>query len=482
MTVLKQASSQEKIKTILIFCLPLFLVLWYIYPISPIGNSGDAANIWTAIVGLATGKPEASYVMYKGILSCYPYVWFYQLSQVFGVSEFFFLKIYHAMLFAYVSVVAFPNIYLKLTGKEKVSTLSKGILAVVMFLLWKDYLIFDQLMIDLPSMACFVATVSVLLSWKKQAGTFPYARIVLAFFLIGCGSCFSGQYSIAMLILLCYAVNLIRQLHKQNIYSHRHLVLWGICIIVLLLPKAADMWFFSAVVNPLVENGEWIPSKGFWLKYGLTSDVDAYSLFLPTIYSPKGVNIAAEMAENSVIAGSQQITLTVLVEILKIWIHHPIDMLQIWCNRFFLALSMDGMKQNVLYLIISYLAVLKFWGSLKEQFKHMRDFFDSRILIYSAFLFSILISCALHMEGRFAVAIQGLMLSFLVFDQFARVRKTLLKYLSGNENIQIKARRIPYTAIAEGIFVLLCIIHFGSLLELQAIEGNGAMMFTFGLL
>lgn len=481
MTVLKQASSQEKIKKFLLFCIPFSLVLWYIYPISPIGNSGDAANIWTAIVGLATGEPEASYVMYKGILSCYPYVWFYQLSQALGVSEFFFLKIYHAILFAYVSVIAFPNIYLNLTGKEEVNTIRRVILAIVMFLLWKDYLIFDQLMIDLPSMACFIASVSGLLSWKKRAGEYPYARIVLLFFLIGCGSCFSGQYSIAMLILLCYAANLIIQLYKRNIYSRKHMVLWGICISVLLLPRVADMWFFSAIVNPLVENGGWIPSKGFWLKYGLTSDIDAYSLFLPTIYSPKGINIAAEMAENGVIAGSQQITLAILVEILKIWIHYPLDMLQIWCNRFFLALSMDGMKQNALYLIISYLAVLKFWESIKGQFKHIKDFFDSKVLIYFAFLFSILISCALHMEGRFAVAIQGLMLSFLVFDQFTCERKASLKNLSGNENTQIRMSKIPYTAIAKGIFVLLCIIHFGSLMELQAIEGKEAMMFTFGL-
>ena len=78
-----------------------------------------------------------------------PYVWFYQLSQALGVSEFFFLKIYHAILFAYVSVIAFPNIYLNLTGKEEVNTIRRVILAIVMFLLWKDYLIFDQLMICL---------------------------------------------------------------------------------------------------------------------------------------------------------------------------------------------------------------------------------------------------------------------------------------------------------------------------------------------
>ena len=50
--------------------------------------SGDAADIWKTIKTYYTDDVYGSYVLYKGLLSIYPYVWLYKLAQLLHTNEY----------------------------------------------------------------------------------------------------------------------------------------------------------------------------------------------------------------------------------------------------------------------------------------------------------------------------------------------------------------------------------------------------------
>ena len=52
-----------------------------------VGYGGDVTDIWETITSFYSGNIYPSYVLYKGILSVYPYVWFYELSKIFVVGS-----------------------------------------------------------------------------------------------------------------------------------------------------------------------------------------------------------------------------------------------------------------------------------------------------------------------------------------------------------------------------------------------------------
>ena len=94
----------------------LLVKLWVLGSMVTISN--DAASIWQTIRSFYTENIAPSYLLYKGFASVYPYVWLYQLALIFGVNEFFFVMAYHALLFAYITVIGVPALVKELTGYE----------------------------------------------------------------------------------------------------------------------------------------------------------------------------------------------------------------------------------------------------------------------------------------------------------------------------------------------------------------------------
>lgn len=78
-----------KYKIFLLFIFVFLMFFLWLFPQQDLlGGSGDSNSIWQAIISYFSNKPVTSYVMYKGILSVYPYVWLYRLSQLLNVNNF----------------------------------------------------------------------------------------------------------------------------------------------------------------------------------------------------------------------------------------------------------------------------------------------------------------------------------------------------------------------------------------------------------
>lgn len=210
-----KVAVKERSVIVAVFLFAVALVAIYIKDINPI-ISGDATSIWNYIISMDTDNPVGSYVLYKGILSVYPYRWFYQWAMMLNLPDFFFIKMYHCLLFAYISVIGLPNIYIQIR-KKPVTKWRRLLLMILCFGFWRSTFALSQLMVDLPSAAVFIAGVSVSLTIFKGNSRYLELRFFELALLCGVGLCFSGQYSLSTLMVIIYSVLSFQKTGKTNV-------------------------------------------------------------------------------------------------------------------------------------------------------------------------------------------------------------------------------------------------------------------------
>lgn len=477
----RQGMTKERLGTIGVFLFAFFLAAYRIFSMGPTGYSEDARYTWEVIVSLAEGTPIINYVAYKGVFAFYPYIWLCQLARFLSLPDVFFVELYFPLLFACTAAVCMPNIYLKLTGKQG-SVWRRALFVLLFFMLPRESNAYDQLMIDLPMLACFAGSASMLLNWNEQGEMYPGYKVIVIGFLFGIGQCFTGQYKPAYLFLAAFLVYTVWKTTKKCPgYALREKAVWPLFLSAMILPHIADCYFFIKIVNPLIAEGGSIFNKNEMVFMALLGGGDWYSLYRPSIGSSKAHAVYGMMETIPGLAGQEKITISALMTAVQFWASHPFDMLQIWGNRIFIALSMGARYNNVLYLAISYTAVFVTALTLKRQAKTLLTKERSKLLIYLAFLFAALVPSAMHMEGRYALQMQGLVLLFLSYDEYItnsikRIARSIFRWV--REGIRPDWGS-PWLALLGMAFVLFCIIHFGTLMELQAIDGEPVTLFQF---
>lgn len=463
-----------------LFFFAFIIIAIYIIPIDLTPAASDAESIWTYIVSMDTDAPIGSYVMYKGIFSVYPYRWFYVWSKFLGISEFFFVKIYHCLLFSYITAIGIPTIYRRLTGKTIVKFILNIILIVVCFLMWRSTSALSQMMIDLPSAALFIATVSNALALSKTQPTHRNFRLVFAGVLCGIGMCFSGQYSMATLCIVIYII-----LTEWKTVNRASKISMFLACIAMIVPIVANNVYLVTVVQGLVDNGAWIPSGDLWLMRALTLMTTRYSELAPigVLESPRGVSVLTDFAGqeycDSVMAGVNYNFLT-WGELLTMWFTHLPDMLVIWFNRLFLALSPDNGCQSIPYLFLFYTCIFICLYKIHKKIHKINDFFQRDTFIFIGFLMSILVPCAMRVEARYALSIQAIILCFsLLDDQIWNSVKDKIISITKIRRNGLAEKEINYVVVHYLVFMLMCFMIFSLLRELQV--GSTNCLFTFQL-
>lgn len=126
---------------------------------SMISISGDASDIWKTITSFHTKDIYGSYVLYKGINSVFPYVWLYDLARIFNINEWFFIRLFYSIAFAYVSSIGFPNM-IELLVQKKTKLYRRCLCVIVMWYFWYYSMAFTQLMVDLPCLMYYVLLIN----------------------------------------------------------------------------------------------------------------------------------------------------------------------------------------------------------------------------------------------------------------------------------------------------------------------------------
>ncbi len=477
-----KVAVKERSVIVAVFLFAVALVAIYIKDINPI-ISGDATSIWNHIISMDTDNPVGSYVLYKGILSVYPYRWFYQWAMMLNLPDFFFIKMYHCLLFAYISVIGLPNIYIQIR-KKPVTKWRRLLLMILCFGFWRSTFALSQLMVDLPSAAVFIAGVSVSLTIFKGNSRYLELRFFELALLCGVGLCFSGQYSLSTLMVIIYSV-LSFQKNRKN---ERQLVSNGTIVLTCILfaiPIITNQYYFATTIRKLIENGAWIPEGSLWVMRALTLMMGQYSYFNPigVLSCTRGVAVLTDFAgsdyANSII---QQVSSNYLsiVEVLQMWFTHLPDMLVIWFGRLFLLLSPDNGAQSIPYLIAFYTAIFTCLMQIKEKIIRIGDLLHLDTMIFCSVLLTALVPCAMGVEMRFALSIQGFILAFSVLDDklWRGIKKRVVGLKRGVHS-GLQCIQIDYSVVTYVAFILMCFMIFGLLHELEM--GDRAVLFSFTL-
>ena len=464
---------KDKKDSIISFGFAFALMVWLLKQTVAmgVGVGGDVTDIWKTITSFYSGDIQPSYVLYKGFLSVYPYVWFYELSKVFGVGSWFFIKIFHCFLFSYVSAIGFPYIVSKLL-KIEIKFWRRMLVIFLMFILWKPNCALQHMMIDLPSLTLFVLSVTAALKiaenkLKTRKSFFIYAGLIM-----GMASTYTGQYLPAILLLVVYVLVSIFSKSKEDLDTKKlNRVLSAACLLIaLLIPRAYNSYFEKTVVDPLRESGGWIPSSNTWTNLGLGQAKRRYNLFfeatipnnrsLAIIKQDKGEEYEA-FAANGVYSKE---------EVFNLIRKHPVDFITSWCNSFLLTVSMRGQHRAVLCLFTSYTALFLAMYAIFKRRKTLKDFFAKDILIIIGFISSGLVTCLMHFEPRYVMAFQGLFLSMGLLDDtlWHGIKNFVLwvkKMFSKEDHISISEMKFPYAFAIYVLFVIMCFTNYAALLE-----------------
>lgn len=453
------------------FIIAIILYGCYLMPReSMIDISGDAADIWKTITSYYSKTIQASYVLYKGAYSIYPYVWLYELALKVGLDGFFFIKLFYIVCFAFVSAIGVPDLLHNIFEFE-IKPIKRVIFVLLLFMLQESSIAFSQFMVDLPSLFCFVFFV-----WGAFRKKYTVGNYIIMGFFGGISLCFSGQYTYAtwvVFIYIFYRTFLIyKESKKVNVLSIASLFSMSFLMISL------NNLFNQYIVEPLRAAGEWIPNNVAWL-------VDTFRAQVPMMKYGGGATLgdyriaainAIEQPDYSVIIEANDIIMTYILNAFK----HPIDFLCSMGNKFFLALSCDKATWNVTHLILSYslfficiIVILRYIGEKNKNCSKIG------ILVLISLL-SIVTMCITHIEMRYAMFIQNIIWGIAIFDnQLEKNMVAILnKWKDRTQKVKVSAVWINYI-IVWFLFLCFCLMHFSALHDSVATGNPGGFVFHF---
>lgn len=463
--------SNSKYSYLIQFFIAFCLVLFGLNSpaLSLVDVSGDANSIWQTIITFNTDDVASSYVLYKGFLSVYPYVWFYGLSNYFGVDHFLFVRIYHALLFAISAGVALPYIISRVLSVRNKIIPSAIFISALLLLTWHTY-IYTALMIDLPSFAFYTVAMSLVVMWDDiKSNKNKYLVIFALGISFGLVFSASGQYAMAGSILISYFLYVFfKDLDSKKIKIAMLLFL----ILGLLLPKYADHSFDKKIVAPMRDSGEWIPTGSQWFASSMSRMMDTYKYGFPSINN-RGKSIMIDHFGNdfdtkysSAKAGGAIFT---PVEYFNLITSYPFDFLTMWFTKLFLAVSFDAGHMSILHLIISYTSVFIFLlylfknGGIISRFKSLNFYLGASVLT------TVAAPVFLHIEMRYSTALIAYLLCFAIYYLYSVFSDFLVIFL--NSRISVKML-FDFSKIffIWFVFIIFCISFYGSISEISSFE------------
>lgn len=447
--------------------------------------STDARDIWKTITTYYDSHTYQSYVLYKGYQAVFPYVWLYELSRYLNINEFLPIKIYYSILFAYSIAIGMPYIVSKLF-KVKINLVMRFIFIVIAFIVWQPSGALRQLMIDLPSLTYFVFGTSVVILIQDIPFTKKYklAYFILAGLACGLAGGGSGQYGIPAILLFIYACITILKTDLSKIISKesRKFILVPITCIILLtcglgIVKFVENQFQNIVIERIFPGKVGLATSKDWAKYALSSNltVMTFGPNLSIIPDNRGTEIIKDKEGDK---ANERIELLQKgggvysnSEYMNLIIDHPVDFISRWFNRFFIAISFDGLNPSVSMLILGATLVYICFQSVYKSCKTLSSFFTANAFIVTAFIITVSSLSVTHVESRYALSIQALIMGVGLLN--GEILNLLKNWLSSiKQMIDEKSLRIiwkgsfSYSLIIYFVFLMLYITHFASILEL----------------
>lgn len=438
--------------------------------------SGDAADIWQTIQSFYTEDIYPSYVLYKGFASVYPYVWLHQLALVFGINEFFFVMVYHGLLFAYITVIGVPALVKELTEYEA-WVWQKAALIIVLYWYWNRYGALSQLMVDLPSCAFFLLSMQCSAAISRSSGYKQYGLVIAAGLLCGLCANISGQYSVAALCVMIFASIQLWDIQTYSVRKKnltRFLVLFVILCGSMGSVKLLNQQFHASIIQPFLDKGCYIAPAESWMQRGLIYFQDIGRLFYGyNLYDDRGHQII--MSLYGIEEGTRLLELAAMggygwtiPDYFRAFFKHPIDFFVIYLNRLAVMFSDDCGNSSLRSLLPGYTMIYLTILTAVKRLGCLRDIFHAKTMLVLACFASVLPSLVLTVEMRYTLSLQALLfgvaLAGPIVPQIASyVSGGVQRMLRGEKSARLLDSGIPWAFLGWVVFCAVCLAYFGAI-------------------
>lgn len=439
--------------------------------------SGDAAEMWKVISSYGLGEIYGSYVLYKGLITVYPWVWLRNGAVFFGLNEWLFVKLFYVLCFSYISAIGLPKIIEKITCDES-KWWKNMILVIACYYFWVDVGVLNQLVIDLPCMTFFVLLVNMALDYNKERKGIVFSAVLGL--LIGLNLSASGQYTLPCLFVLVFLLIIFVQRIGERSNIKKDFVCLGTTTMLASIIKYSNVYFLKHVVGNLREDGAWIPSAADWLSIGFTR----FDKMLRQLTGINGIDIISnrngalleKLVGNEyyisnyehIISGGYPIT---TLDYFKWIMKYPLDFLSLYVDKFILGMTMDGGRLAFVPVFISYTMFFLSLALIYKKCKAIKDIFNRKIWVIFAFVGAVIPSIALVIESRVWIQLQGLVMAAAICSNcfWEGIQSVYNNLKTMNKNCFEK--KINYTILIYIIFMLMAIAHIASLYS-ASIEGT----------
>jgi len=464
--------NQKKF-SLIAFAFAFILMAWLLDPQPDmLMGGGDVTDIWNTITSFRSKDIYPSYVLYKGFLSIYPYVWFYELSSFLHMSPWFFIKLYQCLLFAYVAGVGIP-FTIKNILKIKIKGYRQLLLPIILFSLFKSTMALTSMTVDLPSWAFFILAVNAALKIADKDRKKTLLLYLYAGLCIGLCMCLSGQYSLSAITIIIFIA--IKTISKQSLIDKAKRGITILSVIILafgvISVRSYNNYFEKTIVKPMRDSGAWLPTGGQWLELGLSRSIPKYEWSIPSnrglaiIKDDKKANFEQEY---KIMQNGGNLYTT--KQLLKLIAKNPVDFIVKWTNTFFVSISFSNGANSVTYLFISYTSLFICLYLIFKKIKTWRKLFCAEALIPIAFIFSIAAIIVLQVELRCSLSIMSFIvavgvLSDVFYVPFKKIGNIIISIIK-RAPILLDSKNIPYYFVIYLVFMLICITHYGTIMEI----------------
>lgn len=470
-TILKKKSDKLNSQTsFLLFLGCCFVVFLKLYSSgNMIDLSYDATNIWQTIKSWY-GNEEIfnSYVLYKGFSSIFPYVWLYKIAVFLGVNDFFFIMLYHSLLFSFITIVGVPFLVKESVGSN-VNKLQIVLFSILMYKFWESTKALSQLMIDLPSCACYIATCMCLVKVTKSDEVKLLYIILFAFF-DGMISNMSGQYILSAYILLVAVLFYILNIRIKNLkYKFALILTILVCFYSI---SFLNVLFFNYLRTRNIILGVNLSPASAWMERGLIYMMNMNRF--TDLHSNRGDALISSLfgADEGIklwqksMGGTFGLTIT---EYVNCFTKHPIDFCLTYVDKIFLCLSIDPEKNNSFhYLAFSYTLVFITFSYFIKSVKRFSDFFSLKIVLLFSSFASVIPVAVLTVELRYALSLQSIVFGIAILGPFSiNCFNFLRKFFVEKKILTIK---YPFVIIIWGIYLFISLAYYNSFYCINSVD------------
>ena len=454
--------------------------------INMIAIGGDAENIWQSIMSMANGeKIVPSYVMYKGFFSVYPYVWLVQLGHMLGLSEFFFVKIFHCVLFSYAAAIGFPKVYEHLTNKSA-KTWRIALFIFIVFLLWRSNYAFWYVMIDLPCLAYFLLLVNSAFAIAKLNGKISVGRFLYTGVLFGMNIGFAGQYKAAAIAVLLYVI--IKLFPRKVFHNAKKIGLAFLSLVIVLTGTFGIVYneyrFETDVVNVLRDEGASILNADQWLESNLESrENDQRDFSQSDVPNIRDSTIQQKMEDDGTLPDYENRVTTLKDYIFERLLRFPMDYLVTYGSKLFMILSPTQGTLSFTALFIGYTLLFIALVIFFKRCKTVKNFFSTKLLMCFAFLLAVAPCIVMRLEFRYVMQLQGFIYSIALFDDvlwdgFKAFGKTIATTFKSRSISVISQHALPKTFLKYIRFLAICFSFIAALNDISGAYYGSELLFT----